>query len=215
MPLTPLACLEMVHIPSQTIPPQELGWVRAWYVYPCFASTTGYKQEISTMEGGTVGQDCFHIILHGLNWAGHAVGDHGAPPQSEELILLWGGHYHYQRNWASSFIVLEKHQGTLRNIYCLGPHAAHGRGGGSGSRATAWHRPMHGPSSGCGREWWGWIYSGKSPLTDTWMMMYMYSIPVARGEACGYFFLALQHWRLCISRGSHDHVYGWSSRPGG
>ena len=29
-------------------------------------------------------------------------------------------------------------------------------GGGSGSRATAWCRPMHGPSSGCGREWRGW-----------------------------------------------------------
>ena len=63
----------------------------ALYMYPCFASATGYKQEISTMEGGTVGQDCFHIILHGLNRAGHAVGDHGTPPQSEELTLLLGG----------------------------------------------------------------------------------------------------------------------------
>ena len=44
------------------------------------------------------------------------------------------------------------------------------------------------------------------------------SIPVARGEACGDLFLALQHWRLCISRGSHDHIYaiyGSSSWPDG
>ena len=40
------------------------------------------------------------------------------------------------------------------------------------------------------------------------------SMPVARGEACGDIFLALEHWRLCISRGSHDHVYGLSSWPG-
>ena len=28
------------------------------------------------------------------------------------------------------------------------------------------------------------------------------------GEACGDFFLAFQHWWLCISRGSHEHVNG-------
>ena len=39
------------------------------------------------------------------------------------------------------------------------------------------------------------------------------SVPIACGEACGDLFLALQHWRLCISRGSHDHVYGLSSWP--
>ena len=26
------------------------------------------------------------------------------------------------------------------------------------------------------------------------------------GKICGDLFLALQHWRLCISRGPHDHV---------
>ena len=39
-------------------------------------------------------------------------------------------------------------------------------------------------------------------------------IPVERGEACGDLFLALQHWRLYISRGSRNHVYGLSSWPG-
>ena len=34
------------------------------------------------------------------------------------------------------------------------------------------------------------------------------SIPVMRGEACGDLFLELQHWRLHVSRGSHDHVNG-------
>ena len=32
--------------------------------------------------------------------------------------------------------------------------------------------------------------------------------PSCAAEAFGDVLLALQHWRLCISRGSHDHVNG-------
>ena len=32
--------------------------------------------------------------------------------------------------------------------------------------------------------------------------------PSRAGEACGDLLLAVQHWRLCISRGSYDRVNG-------
>ena len=42
------------------------------------------------MEGGTLEQDWFHTIINPA-WfkLSKAVGDHGTPPQGEELTLLW------------------------------------------------------------------------------------------------------------------------------
>ena len=81
-------------------------------------------------------------------------------------------------------------------IYCLGQHKETWGGGGRGSRATAWHMPMHGPSSGCGRGWWGWVYSRKSQLTDTWMMMCMYSDYCNWGNSPG-----KGHWAIYCTVG--------------
>ena len=101
----------------------------ALYMYPCFASATTWLQTRNFHHGRwdrwaglfSYNPAWFKLSRACSGWPWHPTTEWGTD-------IVVGGHYHYQRNWWSSFIVLEKQQGALINIYCLGQHAAHGGG---------------------------------------------------------------------------------------
>ena len=129
MPVTPLACLEMVQILSQTTPPPRIGLVTGLIYVPLLCQchwlqTRNFHHGRGNRWAGLFSYNpAWFRLSRACSWWPWR------PTTEWGTDIVVGGHYHYQRNWASSFIVLEKHQRTLRNIYCLGQHAAHGRGG--------------------------------------------------------------------------------------